>query len=125
MRDLDVRPSGRAELPFAKFSGGNQQKLVLARQLRDKPAVLLLDEPTQGVDVGAKQLIHERITASAQDGMAVVVSSSDNEELAAVCSRVLVLRGGRVADVLTGSDISVDLINRLSLAAPGRRGDTK
>ncbi|HLH66986.1 MAG TPA: sugar ABC transporter ATP-binding protein [Solirubrobacteraceae bacterium] len=82
------------------FSGGNQQKVILARWLRMRPRVLLLEEPTQGVDVGAKAAIHSLICDAAEAGAAVLVSSSDAKELALLCGRVLVMRAGRVADEL-------------------------
>ncbi len=85
------------ERPLKLFSGGNQQKVVLAKWLRTRPRVLLLDEPTQGVDVGAKAAIYELIVAAAQAGSGVVVCSADTKELVLLCDRVLVLESGRVA----------------------------
>jgi len=96
----------RPEQTFALFSGGNQQKLVLARWLRDDPAVLLLDEPTQGVDIGAKTTIYDAVAQAAAAGTAVLVSSSDAKELLRLCDRVLVLRDGRVAAELHGDDLT-------------------
>ena len=86
------------------FSGGNQQKVVLAKWLRLAPQVLLLDEPTQGVDVGAKAAIYELLARAAAQGTAVLVSSSDTKELTLLCDRVLVLRHGRVCAEL-GRDV--------------------
>ncbi|MBE1879000.1 sugar ABC transporter ATP-binding protein [Myceligenerans pegani] len=100
-----VRPA-RPEQRFALFSGGNQQKIVMARALRDDPAVLLLDEPTQGVDIGAKAAIYDAVESAAAAGTAVLVSSSDAKELLRLCDRVLVLRDGRCAAVLTGTDLT-------------------
>lgn len=95
-----VRPL-RPEQPFALFSGGNQQKMVVAKWLRLEPAVLLLEEPTQGVDVGAKAGIYDLLARAAATGAAVLVASSDAKELAAICDRVLVLdRGVVVAEVV-------------------------
>ena len=85
------------EQPVAELSGGNQQKVVLARWLRRDCDVLLLDEPTRGIDVAAKQVIHERIEQLAAGGKAVVVVSSEIEELTALCDRIVVLAQGRVA----------------------------
>jgi ABC-type sugar transport system ATPase subunit len=78
------------------FSGGNQQKVILAKWLRTCPRVLLLDEPTQGVDVGAKAAIYELIVAAARQGAGVIVCSSDTKELVLLCDRVLVLEDGRI-----------------------------
>jgi ABC-type sugar transport system ATPase subunit len=88
------------------FSGGNQQKLVLAKWLRTAPRVLLLDEPTQGIDVGAKAAIYELIASAAADGAAVLVASSDTKELTMLCDRVLVLRSGRVATQVASGELS-------------------
>lgn len=102
IRSVDLRPpEPRRRLDL--FSGGNQQKVVIAKWLRMEPAVLLLDEPTQGVDVGAKVTIYELIRSAAREGMAVLVSSSDAKELIEACDRVVVMRDGRiVAELLSG-----------------------
>ncbi|GAA3896959.1 ATP-binding cassette domain-containing protein [Microbacterium invictum] len=105
LAEYDVRPP-RTEQRIALFSGGNQQKIVMARALRDKPVVLLLDEPTQGVDIGAKATLYAAIEQGAAAGAAVVVSSSDAKELLTVCDRVVVMREGRVAAVLSGADLT-------------------
>jgi ribose transport system ATP-binding protein len=111
---LDVRPR-QPRLAFGQLSGGNAQKVILARWLRLEPKVMLLDEPTQGVDVGAKEDIHQRIEASAADGCAVLVCSTDNEELARVCTRVLVLVRGRVSSELH-APLELDRITAACLA---------
>ncbi|MFI5426635.1 sugar ABC transporter ATP-binding protein [Aeromicrobium sp. UC242_57] len=77
---LDVRPVGGLELPLSSFSGGNQQKILLAKWLRTSPSVLLLDDPTQGVDIGAKVEIHQQILIAAAAGAAVVISSTDQDD---------------------------------------------
>jgi ribose transport system ATP-binding protein len=82
--------------PMATLSGGNQQKVVLARWLQQRPRVLLLDQPTQGVDVAARAQIHGFIRAAAHEGTAIVVVSSDFEELALLSDRALVLDSGRI-----------------------------
>ena len=92
---LGVRPA-RSDIPIESLSGGNQQKVVVGRWLRMDPTVLLLDEPTQGVDIAAKADIHRLIDEAALAGSAVLVSSSDEVELARLCHRVLVIRDGAV-----------------------------
>ena len=85
--EFDVRPR-RTDLHAATLSGGNAQKVVLAKWLETKPAVLLLHEPTQGVDIAARAQIYRKIIAAADGGMSVVWVSSDFEELATTCTRV-------------------------------------
>jgi ribose transport system ATP-binding protein len=111
---LDVRPRN-SEFPMSDLSGGNQQKVVLARWLRMDPKVLVLDEPTQGVDVGAKSDIHTLVDQAAAQGAAVVVASTDHEELVRLCHRVLVLRRGRIADEIAGSRMDHDLITAATI----------
>jgi ribose transport system ATP-binding protein len=96
------------ESPFSALSGGNQQKAILARWLRRDPRLLLLDEPTQGVDVMSRADIYRTIRQSAENGCGVVVASSDFVELSALCDRVVVLAGGRVATELRGARLTPD-----------------
>ena len=112
---MDVRPVDGPDQRLETFSGGNQQKVLLARWLRRNPRVLLLDEPTQGVDIGAKAELHRQILAAVRGGTAAVVSSSDADELAVLCHRVLVLRDGRVAAELSGEHLTAGNIGRESL----------
>lgn len=109
---LAVRPPGQVDLPLEAFSGGNQQKILLAKWLRREPAVFLLDEPTQGVDVAAKAVVHGQLVRAAAAGAAIVISSSDADELAAICQRVLVCRHGRVGADLRGSQVTVQALSR-------------
>jgi ABC-type sugar transport system ATPase subunit len=106
MDRLRVTPSGEIEQAFDLFSGGNQQKIVLAKWLRMQPRVFLIDEPTQGVDAGAQTEIYELLVKAARRGAAVVVASSDTKELAHICDRVLVMRDGVISSELSGADIS-------------------
>jgi ABC-type sugar transport system ATPase subunit len=87
--------------PVATLSGGNQQKVVLGKWLATRPRVLLLDEPTRGVDVGAKSEIYRLLFEAAEDGVAILVSSSENPELLTLCDRILVMFRGRVAAELS------------------------
>ena len=106
---LDIRPAEPERL-FALLSGGNQQKAVLARWLRSRAGVVLLDEPTNGVDVGAKRAIYEILQHACASGTAFLLASSDAEELCAVCDRVIVLRDGRVGAVLHAAELSVEAL---------------
>jgi ABC-type sugar transport system ATPase subunit len=96
---LRVRTPG-VEVPVRQLSGGNQQKTVLARWLATRPRLLILDEPTHGVDVGAKAEIHALVRSLAAEGMAVLLISSELPEVLALSDRVVVMRGGRVAATL-------------------------
>jgi ribose transport system ATP-binding protein len=100
------------------LSGGNQQKVMLARWLRREPRILLLDEPTQGVDVAARGIIHRLIRDAVASGVGAIVASSDEDELAALCDRVLVLRRGRVSAILTGADVTPERIAMTAHADP-------
>lgn len=114
VRRFDIRPPRPAQV-FGTLSGGNQQKAVLAKWLAVEPRVLLLHEPTQGVDIGARQQILEYLRAAASDGRAVICASSDFEQLATLCNRVLVFRRGRLAAELTGAALDKNAITRASL----------
>jgi ribose transport system ATP-binding protein len=100
------------------LSGGNQQKVVLAKWLRIKPRVLLLDEPTQGVDVSAKAAIYELVARAADEGSAVLMLSSDTKELTMCCDRVIVMRDGVVAAELVGDEINEARLVAESLGLP-------
>lgn len=99
-RRVGLRPEN-PENRFGQFSGGNQQKVMLAKWLRNDPVILLLDEPTQGVDVGAKAVIFRLIADAAKNGAGVLICSSDTRELAQTCDRVIVLRDGVVVAEVT------------------------
>ena len=99
MADYDVRPRAPG-LRSAKFSGGNQQKLVLAREALHQPKVLLVGQPTRGVDIGAIEFIHGRLRAMRDAGGAVLVVSSELDEILALSDRVIVMNAGRIAGEL-------------------------
>jgi rhamnose transport system ATP-binding protein len=101
IRDLAVKTSG-PDAPGGSLSGGNQQKVSLARWLATKPKLLILDEPTQGVDVGAKSEIHRIIRRLAKDGLAVIMISSDLPEVLGMSDRIGVMRGGTLTAMLPG-----------------------
>jgi ribose transport system ATP-binding protein len=115
LESLDVRPRD-PNSPFATLSGGNQQKVVLSKWLRLKPRALLVDEPTQGVDVGAKVAIHALLRKVASEGAAVVVTSSEDSELATICDRVLVLQDGNITAEVSGDGLTSDELARLQLS---------
>jgi ribose transport system ATP-binding protein len=104
-----------ADAVVESLSGGNQQKVVMGKWLRTEPTVLLLDEPTQGVDVGAQAELHRLMGAAADQGSAVVLCSSDERELSNVCDRVLVLCDGSFEAELTGDQIAPHRIAQQSL----------
>lgn len=101
----DVRPP-KTEVRYGTLSGGNQQKVMLAKWLHTEPKVLVLHEPTQGVDVGAREQIFSIIREGARNGAAVLCASADQEQLALVCDRVLIMRDGRIAAELVGSQVT-------------------
>ena len=108
-RDVLDRTEVRASsprIPMASLSGGNQQKALFARALLCGPRVLIADEPTRGVDVGSRRAIYELLVEQARQGLAVLVVSSDIEEVIGLAHRVIVMRGGRVTGELTGSDMT-------------------
>ena len=100
----DVRPRDPSRL-LGTLSGGNQQKVVLAKWFQIEPELILLDEPTQGVDIGAREQVFGAIRDMSGRGACVICASSDHEQLAAICDRVLVFNRGRVVATLEGADI--------------------
>ena len=94
------------DTPVGRLSGGNQQKVVIGRWLQRAPQVLILDEPTRGVDIGARAEIHRLIRDLAAKGMAVLVISSEPDELPELCDRVLVMAEGRIVRELSGDAMS-------------------
>jgi rhamnose transport system ATP-binding protein len=109
IRDLDVKAYG-PEAPGGSLSGGNQQKVSLARWLATKPKLLILDEPTQGVDVGAKSEIHKIIRQLAKEGLAVLMISSDLPEVLGMSDRIAVMRGGTITAMLPGKSDAHDVM---------------
>ncbi|MGN6302314.1 MAG: ATP-binding cassette domain-containing protein [Angustibacter sp.] len=107
----------RVTQPAASLSGGNQQKVVLAKWLATEPRVLILDEPTQGVDIGAKAEVHRIIDELARSGLAILVISSDMPELIGSCDRIYVMNRGRIAAEFIGEDIDPLAIGRAATTA--------
>jgi ribose transport system ATP-binding protein len=111
-----IKTAGDGAL-MSSLSGGNQQKVVLARWMRLNPAILLLDEPTQGVDVGARADAYRLITHAVSQGAAAILVSSDFEELADMSDRVLILSGGCVTGEVTGAEVESSLLTEMVFSA--------
>ena len=121
MRRIDVRAKG----PTAKLStlsGGNQQKVLFAKWLFKPPRVFIADEPTRGVDVGAKRAIYELIHSLAAEGMAVLLISSEHEEVLGLAHRVLVMRGGRIVAELDAEEMSEEAVLHAAFATEAGKG---
>ena len=117
-KKLSIYPQD-SELNTSNLSGGNQQKVLLAKWLSTKPDVLILDEPTRGVDVGAKKLIHETMVELAKEGVSIILLSSDLPELVSLSDRVIVMKQGHLIGELTNEDGFDE--NKVLLAANGER----
>ena len=97
------------------LSGGNQQKVSLARWLATKPSVLILDEPTQGVDVGSKAEIHSLMQSLAEQGLAIIMISSELPEILGMSDRIAVMRGGRIRGILDRSGATQEAVMALAV----------
>ena len=116
IKDLDVRLAGPGA-EIRTLSGGNQQKVLIGRALTVGPRILILDEPTRGVDIGAKQEIYGLIERLVAEGMAVLLISSEMEEVLRLSDRVVVLRRGRVAATLTRAEATESSIMKAAALA--------
>jgi len=114
--DLRIRAAS-IESKLNELSGGNQQKALFGREISAKPTALLVDEPTKGVDIGARSEIYQRLRAIADQGVAVLVSSSDGIELEGLCDRVLIFARGRIVHELTGKAVTDAAITEANLTA--------
>jgi ribose transport system ATP-binding protein len=112
-RRLGVRMGG-IDIAVSALSGGNQQKVAIAKQLAVNPRVILMDEPTRGIDVGAKSEIHRLLRELARSGIGIVVISSELPELIGLCDRVLVVREGGIAGEVSGAAMTEEAIMRLA-----------
>jgi ribose transport system ATP-binding protein len=117
MRRLGIKASS-PEQPVGELSGGNQQKVLLARWLCMEPKVLILDEPTRGIDVGAKAEVQHLIDELAEQGLGVIMISSELEEIVEGADRVVVLKDGTAIGTLTGDELSEDTIMKLLAESP-------
>jgi ABC-type sugar transport system ATPase subunit len=113
---LDIRPPS-PEAPVRTLSGGNQQKVMFAKWLLRPPRVLIADDPTRGVDIGAKVAIYDLIGELAADGVAVLVISSELEEILGLAHRVCVMRRGALVAELDGDEATYEAVTRASLGA--------
>jgi ABC-type sugar transport system ATPase subunit len=111
--EFRVKAASQASLP-GELSGGNQQKLLIARWMGKETKVLLLDEPTRGIDVGTKSEVYKLIHAAADRGMAVLLVSSEMPELLALSDRVLVMAGGRITGELANDQMTQTNILKLA-----------
>jgi ribose transport system ATP-binding protein len=111
--EFDVQPREPTIL-FEQLSGGNQQKVVLSKWLLTQPRLLILDDPTSGVDPRSRRLVFDAVRAAAASGIGVVLLSSEHEQLIAMCARVLVIRAGVVATELRGTDLTPEALARWS-----------
>jgi len=113
VENFDIK-AGDLEAPILYLSGGNQQKVSIAKWLETKPKVLILDEPTRGVDVGAKREMYEHIHRFAEDGLACIVISSEMPEIIGLCHRAIVMREGRMMGEVSGEELNEQSIMRLA-----------
>jgi ABC-type sugar transport system ATPase subunit len=119
MKRLDIRAPGPQSV-VENLSGGNQQKVLFAKSLMRTPKVLIVDEPTRGVDVGAKQAIYALITDLAESGMAILLISSELEEIMGLSHRILVMRRGRIVAELDAENTTEEIVlaNAFGTATP-------
>jgi rhamnose transport system ATP-binding protein len=108
---LDLRAAS-LDTNVGNLSGGNQQKVVIAKWLATQPKVIILDEPTKGIDIGSKAAVHEFMAELASQGLAVIMVSSEIPEILGMSDRVIVMRDGRMVAELTGNDLSPEILVR-------------
>jgi ribose transport system ATP-binding protein len=119
IRDLDIRVHNADRQQAKNLSGGNQQKVVIGKWIRRRPSMFILDEPTRGVDVGAKQEIYGIVNAMASAGATVLFVSSEMEELMGVCDRIMVMHSGKIVGSLGRGDYDQERIMNLALGGKG------
>ena len=120
IEQLNVKPA-YPHMQVDKFSGGNQQKIVVAKWLATNPKVLIVDEPTNGIDVGAKTEIHHLLRELADEGMAVIMVSSELPEILSISDRVLVMRRGRINGEFNADGLSQEQIMEKAVLASGEK----
>lgn len=115
-KQLNIK-AANLTVPVGTLSGGNQQKVMLAKWLNTKPRLLIVDEPTRGIDVGAKAEVHQILRSLAAEGVAVVIISSDLPEVLSLADRILVMREGRIVGEFAGDVATDEAVMRLAVAA--------
>lgn len=111
--DFDIR--GSRDVSVGSLSGGNQQKLLFAKTMLSDPEILVIDEPTRGIDIGTKQQMYQFIRDLAAEGRAIIVISSEMQEVIGLSDRILVMRRGRISGELAGDAATEDAIVRLAM----------
>ena len=114
VKALEVKTPSNDQL-VKNLSGGNQQKVVIAKWLANNPDILILDEPTRGIDVGAKKEIHQLMSDLANQGVAIIMISSELPEVLGMADRVLVMHGGEVKGELSGEDMTAEKVMKLAI----------
>jgi ribose transport system ATP-binding protein len=109
LREFDVR-ARRKDMLAGQLSGGNQQKLLLAKMMMLEPDIVIIDEPTRGIDIGTKEQIYKFVVTLTEAGKSVVVISSEMQELIGICDRILVMRGGHIVGEVAGEDMTENAI---------------
>jgi ribose transport system ATP-binding protein len=122
VRDFDIRAPSRS-VRVRNLSGGNQQKLLIAKIMQASPRIVIIDEPTRGIDIGTKQQIYDFIHRLSAEGVSVIVISSELPEVIGLSDRVLVMRQGRLMGAVEGQRKTEDAIVRLAMGLPGAQGE--
>jgi ribose transport system ATP-binding protein len=118
-RRFDIRARD-ASVNVGQLSGGNQQKLMLGKTMESEPEIIIMDEPTRGIDVGTKQQIYHIIAALAAEGKSIIVISSELQEVIGLSHRVMVMRFGRIVGELVGDQITEEQIVRHQMGIEGK-----
>ena len=114
MEKLSIKPV-LPDMPVGKLSGGNQQRVVIAKWLATDPEVLIVDEPTAGIDVGAKEEIHKLLRELSEQGMSIIVVSSELPEVISICDRILIMKNGRIAAEMGEGATQEEILNKAVL----------
>jgi ribose transport system ATP-binding protein len=123
IEDFDIRAPAR-DIAVGNLSGGNQQKLLIAKVMLADPDIVIIDEPTRGIDIGTKQQIYEFIHALCAQGKSIIVISSEMQEVIGLVDRVIVMRTGRIAGEVSGADMTEDKIVRLAMGLDAQKEET-